>query len=145
MPQAPTSRCLIKGNRGRGSREIAHFHTTALAGDDETADAAMAQAGIHRVRNLREMIDGLKIFSLPPLAGPNLAIITRSGGHGVLAADGVERYGFRLAEFPEALMDKIGENKAHIIRMTNPLERRRHLRYGYLSGHRGDDARGKRA
>jgi acetyltransferase len=113
---------LVKGNRGRGSREIAHFHTTALAGDDQTADAAMAQAGVHRVRNLREMIDGLKIFSLPPLKGPNLAIVTRSGGHGVLAADAVERYGFRLARFSEALKDKIGENKAHIIRLTNPLD-----------------------
>jgi acetyltransferase len=113
---------LVKGNRGQGSREIAHFHTTALAGDDETADAAMAQAGIHRVRNLREMIDGLKIFSLPPLAGPSLAVITRSGGHGVLAADGVERYGFKLARFPEALVDKIGENKRHLIRLTNPLD-----------------------
>ncbi|MGD0230408.1 MAG: acetate--CoA ligase family protein [Syntrophorhabdales bacterium] len=113
---------LVKGNRSRGSREIAHFHTTALAGDDQTADAAMAQAGVHRVRNLREMIDGLKIFSLPPLKGPNLAIVTRSGGHGVLSADGVERYGFKLARFPEALMDKIGENKAHVIKMTNPLD-----------------------
>jgi acetyltransferase len=113
---------LVKGNRGQGSREIAHFHTTALAGDDQTADAAMAQAGVHRVRNLREMIDGLKIFSLPPLKGPNLAIMTRSGGHGVLAADCVERYGFRLARFPEALVDKIGENKTHVIRLTNPLD-----------------------
>ena len=113
---------LVKGNRSQGSREIAHFHTTALTGDDETADAAMAQAGVHRVRNLREMMDGLKIFSLPPLKGPNLAIVTRSGGHGVLCADGVERYGFKLAKFSEALLDKIGENKAHIIRMTNPLD-----------------------
>jgi acetyltransferase len=113
---------LVKGNRGRGSREIAHFHTTALAGDDQAADAAMAQAGVHRVRNLREMIDGLKIFSLPPLKGPNLAIVTRSGGHGVLSADCVERYGFNLAQFPKALVDKIGENKRHVIRMTNPLD-----------------------
>ncbi len=113
---------LVKGNRGRTSREIAHFHTAALAGDDQTADAAMAQAGVHRVRNLREMIDGLKIFSLPPLAGPNLAIVTRSGGHGVLSADSVERYGFTLARFSEALKAKIGENKTQIIGMTNPFD-----------------------
>ncbi len=113
---------LVKGNRSRESREIAHFHTTALAGSDRTADAAMTQAGIHRVQNMREMIDGLKIFSMPLLKGPNLAIMTRSGGHGVLSADGVERYGFKLAKFPEALVNKIGENKKHVIRMTNPLD-----------------------
>ncbi len=113
---------LVKGNRGRESREIAHFHTTALAGDDRTADAAMAQAGVLRVRTLREMIDGLKIFSLPRLAGPSLAVMTRSGGHGVLSADSVERYGFTLARFPEALKDKIREHKRDIIGLTNPLD-----------------------
>ncbi len=113
---------LIKGNRGQASGDIARFHTTAIAGDDETADAAMAQVGVHRVDSLREMINGLKIFSLPPLAGPRLAVVTRSGGHGVLAADAVERYGFELAELPKALMEKIAENKRHIIRMTNPLD-----------------------
>ena len=94
---------LIKGNRGQASGDIARFHTTAIAGDDETADAAMAQVGVHRVDSLREMINGLKIFSLPPLAGPRLAVVTRSGGHGVLAADAVERYGFELAQLPAAL------------------------------------------
>jgi acetate---CoA ligase (ADP-forming) len=113
---------LVKGNRGHESREIAHFHTTALAGDDRVADAATAQASIHRAGNMREMIDGLKIFSLPPLKGPNLAIMTRSGGHGVLAADAVGRYGFKLAKFPETLLEKISENKKQIIRMTNPLD-----------------------
>ena len=113
---------LVKGNRSRTSREIARFHTTALAGDDRTANAAMAQAGIIRVDNMREMIDGLKIFSLPPLKGPNLVVVTRSGGHGVLAADAVARHGFKLAGLPEALMRRIDENKRHIIRMTNPLD-----------------------
>lgn len=113
---------LVKGNRGSESSEIAHFHTTALAGDDRIADAATAQAGIHRVGNMREMIDGLKVFSLPLLKGPNLAVMTRSGGHGVLAADAVGRYGFKLAKFPETLLESIGKNKKQIIRMTNPLD-----------------------
>jgi len=113
---------LIKGNRGKESREIARFHTTALAGDDATADAAMDQAGVHRVRSLKEMIDGLKIFSLPLLKGPNLAVMTRSGGHGVLCADAIGRYGLRLAKLPDRMLETIGALKAHIIRMTNPLD-----------------------
>jgi acetyltransferase len=113
---------LVKGNRGQEASEIAHFHTTALAGDDKVADSAMAQAGIHRVNNTRELIDGLKVFSLPLLKGPSLAIMTRSGGHGVLAADAVGRYGFKLAKFPDSLLEKVAQNKRQIIRMTNPLD-----------------------
>ena len=48
---------VLKANRTPAGEEIARFHTTALAGDDATADAALRQAGVHRVQNFREMID----------------------------------------------------------------------------------------
>ncbi|OPY69350.1 MAG: succinyl-CoA synthetase subunit alpha [Syntrophorhabdaceae bacterium PtaU1.Bin034] len=113
---------LLKANRGERSREIAKFHTTALAGDDLIADAAMKQAGIHRVRNLREMMECFKIFSLPLLKGPRLALVTRSGGHGVLSADAVERHGFTLAGLPDNIFEAVRSKKANVIRTTNPLD-----------------------
>ncbi len=113
---------MLKANRGERSREIAHFHTTALAGDDAVTDAAMAQAGVHRVRSFRQMTECFKMFSLPLLKGPRLALVTRSGGHGVLSADAVQRYGFALAEFPEHVITAIKEKKANVIRATNPLD-----------------------
>jgi acetyltransferase len=39
---------VLKANRSPSSGEIARFHTTALAGDDDVADAAMRQAGVTR-------------------------------------------------------------------------------------------------
>ena len=84
----------LKANRSPAASEVARFHTTALAGDDEVADAALEQAGIHRVQNFREMLDACKIFSLPLIKGNRLALITRSGGHGVLAGDAAHRHGF---------------------------------------------------
>ena len=113
---------LLKANRGKGSGEIARFHTTALAGDDEVADAAMTQAGVQRVNNFREMIDCFKIFSLPPVRGRRLVLVTRSGGHGVLSADAVERHGFTLAELPEEVLQAMRQKKANVIRATNPLD-----------------------
>ncbi len=113
---------MLKANRGERSREIAHFHTTALAGDDAVTEAAMAQAGVHRVRSFRQMTECFKIFDLPLLKGPRLALVTRSGGHGVLSADAVQRYGFALAQFPEHVIAAIKEKKANVIRATNPLD-----------------------
>ncbi|MDD5007743.1 MAG: acetate--CoA ligase family protein [Syntrophorhabdaceae bacterium] len=114
---------LLKANRSPGSREIARFHTSALAGDDLVVDKAMKQAGVHRVQNLREMVDTFKAFSLPPLKGPRLAVIARSGGHAVLSADSVYFHGFRLASFSGQFFDMLSEKtKAGIIRRTNPLD-----------------------
>ncbi|OPY72773.1 MAG: Succinyl-CoA ligase (ADP-forming) subunit alpha [Syntrophorhabdus sp. PtaU1.Bin002] len=112
----------LKANRSRTGHEIALFHTTALAGDDAVADGALRQSGIHRVRNFREMMDAFKIFSLPVLKGRRLALITRSGGHGVLAADAVHRHGFTLAPLSDGFFDLVKSKKINVIRMTNPVD-----------------------
>ncbi len=114
---------LLKSNRSPGSKEIAKFHTSALAGDDFVVDTAMKQVGVHRVQNLREMVDAFKIFSLPPPKGPRLAVIARSGGHAVLSADSVYFHGFRLASFSGEFFSMLSERtRTGVIRRTNPLD-----------------------
>jgi acetyltransferase len=83
----------------------------------------MKQAGIHRVENLKEMTDSFKAFSLKPLKGLRLAVVTRSGGHAVLAADSVYRHGFKLASFSEDFFNMLSEKtRAGVIRRTNPVD-----------------------
>jgi len=113
---------LLKGNRTAKAHTIAKFHTTALAGDDAVMVAAMKQAGIHQVTNFQEMIDVFKIFSLPVLRGPKLALISRSGGHGVLSADAAHRYGFELSSFSERFFTAMKAKKLNVIETTNPLD-----------------------
>jgi acetate---CoA ligase (ADP-forming) len=113
---------ILKANRSQSSSEIARFHTTALAGDDEVADAAIKQAGAIRVTNFQEMIDCFKIFGLPVLKGRRLALISRSGGHGVLCADAARRYGFEFAPLSGEFFDGIGRKKLNVIAATNPLD-----------------------
>ena len=114
---------LLKANRSSAGKEIARFHTAALAGDDAVAEAAVRQAGIHRVDNLVEMVDLFKIFDLPLMRGPRLGLITRSGGHGVLAADAAHRHGFQLAHFSDSFFEEVHKTKrSNVIRATNPLD-----------------------
>ena len=114
---------VLKANIGSSSHQIAQFHTAALAGDDEVADMALRQAGLHRVQSMQEMVDCIKIFSLPLLRGPNLAIFGRSGGYAVLLADAVHHYGFKLAKLSDAFFDMVRkETKSGVIRLTNPLD-----------------------
>jgi acetate---CoA ligase (ADP-forming) len=120
--QASKPIVCLKANRSPAASEVARFHTTALAGDDEIAHAALKQAGIHRVQNFREMLDACKIFSLPLIKGNRLALITRSGGHGVLAGDAAHRHGFELARLSENFFNLVKSRKINVIRTTNPVD-----------------------
>lgn len=114
---------VFKSNLSRTSHQAARFHTAALAGDDQVADAAIKQAGLHRVQNMQEMIDCFKIFSLPLMKGRNLAILSRSGGQAVISADAAYRYGFNLPRFSDDTLQMVRQkSRAGIIRFANPLD-----------------------
>jgi len=114
---------LLKSNISPSSQRIAKFHTSALAGDEQVLDAALKQAGIHRVFSIQEMIECFKIFLLPVIKGPKLAFMSRSGGHAVLSADAAHRYKFELAGFTDDFFKMVKQKtRAGVIRMTNPLD-----------------------
>jgi acyl-CoA synthetase (NDP forming) len=114
---------IFKANIGKLGQNIALSHTASLTSDDTVVDAAFHQAGILRIHDATSLAGGLKILRLPPMKGKNLAIISRSGGHAVLAADACELSGFDLAYFPEEFLREIEKHfRASVIRLTNPLD-----------------------
>jgi len=114
---------VLKANTNASSSAVARFHTAALAGDDQVADAALRQAGLLRVQNLQELMDCFKIFSLPVMKGSRLAVLCRSGGQAVLFADATHRHGFQLAQLSDGFFEMVRkETRAGVIRMTNPLD-----------------------
>jgi acetyltransferase len=114
---------IMKANIGRLGRKIALSHTASLASDDKVVEAAFKQSGIIRVRDATTFGNNLKILGLPPMKGKNLGVISRSGGHAVLAADACELSGFELAHFPESFLREIEKHfRASVIKLTNPLD-----------------------
>jgi len=114
---------LHKSGVGKIGSAMAASHTAALASDDKVVDAALAQAGIIRVRSTAQMMNYVRIFKLPPMKGRNLAIVSRSGGHGVIAADTAEQNGFVLPPFPEEELEKVREHvRGGIINLQNPMD-----------------------
>lgn len=114
---------LHKSNIGSLAREIAQSHTASLSGDDAVVTAALSQVGIARFDDADTLVNYLKILPLPRLRGNRLAIISRSGGHAVMAADACEKSGFELAPFPEEFLRSIEKHfRASVIRLTNPLD-----------------------
>jgi len=112
-----------KSNRFEASSRIAHSHTAALFADDRLVDYALEQAGCIRLNTMDDSMDYLKSQTLPPLRGNRLVVISRSGGHAVIAADACGHYGFSLPRFPEEILRKVESRlRAHVIHLQNPLD-----------------------
>ena len=114
---------IQKANRTALSRGIAFSHTAALTADDDVVDAAIRQAGGIRVRAMHEMLSRIKALMLPPVRGRRLAVIARSGGHAVIAADAAADAGFELPDYPPEYLNAIeGSFRSKVIRRGNPLD-----------------------
>lgn len=114
---------LHKSNTSSLSSTIAQSHTAALATDDEVVDAVCRESGIVRVRSVSEAINAVKGLCLPRLKGNNLAVISRSGGHAVVAADACARYGFHLPSLGQEILEEAQSRaRAGVIRSGNPLD-----------------------
>jgi acetyltransferase len=112
-----------KSNIGAAARRIASSHTAALSADDDVVDAALRQVGIARLRDTETLVHYLKALALPPMRGDRVAVLSRSGGHAVIAADACETEGLRLAELPPAFLERAQSFlRAKVISLTNPLD-----------------------
>ncbi|EQD63982.1 acetyl-CoA synthetase II (NDP forming), alpha subunit, partial [mine drainage metagenome] len=80
----------IKSGRTAAGERAAQSHTGSLAssGQDALYDALFEQSGVMRADSIGELFRAARLFSsgLRP-AGPRLAILTNSGGPGIVAAD----------------------------------------------------------
>ncbi|WP_211216262.1 acetate--CoA ligase family protein [Longispora albida] len=97
---------LLVAGRSVAGRKAAASHTGALATDDRVATAVLRQLGIKRVSDVDALLDAGEIVR----TGRRIAVVTTSGGSGILAADAIEEHGLELAAFtPEtqATLDAI--------------------------------------
>ena len=99
-PLNPKPIIALKAGRTLVGAKAASSHTGSLAGSDRVYDAIFSQCGVRRGETLEELFDYVKGFSSQPLPkGENVAIITNSGGPGILATDSCIRYGLNIASF----------------------------------------------
>ena len=112
-----------KSNTSETSARIARSHTASLSVSDEVVSAAFRQCGIRRVTDMRSAMDAIRACYLPPMRGNRLAVVSRSGGHAVVAADAAAKYGFDLPPFPEAFLRMVESRlRAGVIRLGNPMD-----------------------
>jgi len=121
--RSPKPILAMKSNIGELGQNIAASHTASLSSDDRVVDVAFKQSGITRVHDVTTLSHYMRTLLLPPMKDKRLAIISRSGGHAIVAADACETVGFELADFPESFIAEIEKHfRASVIKLTNPLD-----------------------
>jgi len=105
----------LKSGRTEAGARAAASHTGAMAGSDRIYDAAFAQTGILRAKDMEEFFDAGKALAMqPPAAGKNIGIITDAGGPGIMAADECELKGLAVKRFSEKTIQKFEKLKEEV-------------------------------
>ena len=90
---------VLKSGRSAAGRRAASSHTGALAGEDAVYDAAFADWGAIRCADAAELLALPQAFLRYQEAGSRVAIVSNSGGLGVLSVDLCIDLGLAPAEF----------------------------------------------
>jgi acetate---CoA ligase (ADP-forming) len=94
---------VVKAGRTKAGSRAAGSHTAALAASDTAVDALFHQSGVVRADTIDEMFDIAACLDTQPLPkGRRVAVVTNSGGPGILAVDACEAAGLQVAPFSDA-------------------------------------------
>ncbi|MDD3894829.1 MAG: acetate--CoA ligase family protein [Syntrophomonadaceae bacterium] len=114
---------ILKVGRHKAAAKAAASHTGALAGADHIYDAFFKQTGIIRMDKAEELIAFAQLFSAGRLPrGKNIAILTLSGGNGVIMADACEGRGFTLPPLQESTRAKMEKVLPPFGSSQNPID-----------------------
>ena len=114
---------ILKGGKTEAGRKAVLAHTGSLAGSGEVFEAAVSQSGGLCVGSLEELLDAAKAFSMLPVPrGPNLLVVTSSGGAGILSSDASEKVGLNLRTLSRETVDRLNAVLPDYCILRNPLD-----------------------
>lgn len=113
----------LKAGRSAAGASAASSHTGSLAGGDRAADALLKQSGVIRELSLRELFSSAKVFANCPIPkGDRVAIVTNSGGPGIMATDAVCGHGMQMAQISDETKAKLREFLPTAASVKNPVD-----------------------
>ena len=113
----------LKAGRSAAGASAASSHTGSLAGADKAAAALLHQSGVIREFSLQNLFETTKVFSNCPIPkGDRVAIITNSGGPGIMATDAVCEYGMQMAKISDETKEKLRSFLPAAASVKNPID-----------------------
>jgi acyl-CoA synthetase (NDP forming) len=117
---------ILKGGRSAVGSKAAMSHTASLAGDGAVIDGAFAQAGVIPVSDFKEMTDVCRSLAafpdLPAGASGRVAVLTYTGGAGIVSADLMEPRGLSVAGLSEETRSALATVFPDWMPVSNPVD-----------------------
>ena len=119
---------VLKGGKSPSGAQASVSHTGSLAGNYEVARGALEQAGVYLADDFFEMADMARClekgFPLPRSLNrkPQIAVLTYSGGAGIVNSDHLEKYGLPLAELSTETKRRIEAISPSWMPIKNPVD-----------------------
>lgn len=116
---------MLKVGRSEQAGQAAASHTGSLVGNDDAYRAAFDRHGIVRVGDEKELLDVIEAFQLTKNRAPKdnrVAIVSTSGGAGVLLTDLLEVHGLRLAHISDSLHNRLRTLLPEFAGFGNPID-----------------------
>lgn len=112
---------IFKPARSEAGARASASHTGSLAVNDRIYDNAIRQTGAIRVNTWQEYWDIPKVFAYHSLPkGNRLAIISHSGGAGVVATDVAVESGLAIVRYSDATLKKLAKLSPRLA--ANPID-----------------------
>ena len=117
---------VLKGGRSPGGAQAARSHTASLAGNGAVVSGALAQAGVVEADGFKQMVDICRTLAEYPRVSSGacgrVAILTYSGGSGIISADKLHGLGLPLARLSDDTLSKIKQIFPDWMPVSNPVD-----------------------
>ncbi|MDI3498255.1 acetate--CoA ligase alpha subunit [Archaeoglobus sp.] len=112
---------VMKAGKTESGSRAASSHTGSLAGSYNVYKAAFEQCGVVMAETVEELFDYSFALSKYRKVG-DVAIITNSGGPGVMASDAVETFGLKLADLSSNTLNELRSILPRAANFYNPID-----------------------
>ena len=116
---------VLKGGRSSFGKKAAISHTSALAQDARVMDAALRQSRVICVRGMTELLDVARCLGVTKVSKTSrarTAVLTFSGGGGVVTSDLIADLGMELADLAPPTLSKLKEVFPEWMDPSNPVD-----------------------
>jgi len=114
---------VLKTGTSEVGARAAGSHSGSLAGEDHVYNAAFQQTGAIRVTDVDQMSDLTETFlTYKSMPGKNIAIVTISGGAGIIAIDAVSNNNLQVAKFSTSTNKSLTEIFPAWMKPGNPTD-----------------------
>jgi len=116
---------VLHGGKSKKGAEAAMSHTASLAGNHKIISGALAQAGVAEAGDFHQMMDICRSLAAKPRPASRsgrIAVLTFSGGSGIVASDFIEERGLTVAELSRDTKDALGRLFPDWMPVGNPVD-----------------------